>query len=70
MNIVFIVNNKNNRLAKVLPKLEPYCQEMLDGHVRFLYTLRKKHAIELAKKPRKSAVIISSLLGAMAPCTR
>ena len=50
MNIVFIVNNKNNRLAKVLPKLEPYCQEMLDGHVRFLYTLRKKHAIELAKK--------------------
>jgi YegS/Rv2252/BmrU family lipid kinase len=50
MNIVFIVNNKNNRLANVLPSLEPYCQQTLDCNVQFLYTLRKKHAIELAKK--------------------
>lgn len=50
MNVVFIVNNKNNRLAKVLPKLEPYCQQTIKGNVRFLYTLRKKHAIALAKK--------------------
>ena len=50
MNIVFIVNNKNNRLAKVLPKLDQYCQQAKLGSVQFLSTLRKKHAFELAKQ--------------------
>ncbi len=50
MNIVFIVNNKNNRLAKVLPRLDQYCQQANMGNVQFLSTLRKKHAIELAKQ--------------------
>lgn len=50
MKTVFVVNNKNNRLAKVLPKLDKYCQQTNMGHVQFIFTLRKKHAIELAKK--------------------
>jgi YegS/Rv2252/BmrU family lipid kinase len=50
MKIVFVVNNKNNRLAKVLPRLENYCQQMNLDHVQFISTLRKKHAIELARK--------------------
>jgi YegS/Rv2252/BmrU family lipid kinase len=50
MNIVFVVNNKNNRLAKVLPRLGQYCQKANMGRVQFLSTLQKKHAIELAKQ--------------------
>ena len=50
MNIVFIVNNKNNRLAKVLPRLELDCEQANIGSVQFLSTLWKKHAIELAKQ--------------------
>ena len=48
MNIVFIVNNKNNRLAKVLPRLAQYCQQAKLGSVQFMSTLRRKHAIALA----------------------
>lgn len=50
MNIVFVVNNKNNRLAKVLPRLHQVCQQTNLGSVQFISTLRKKHAIELAKQ--------------------
>ena len=50
MNIVFVVNNKNNRLVKVLPRLDEYCQQANMGNVRFIFTLRKKHAIALAKQ--------------------
>ncbi len=50
MKIVFIVNNKNNRLAKVLPGIRQYCEENLPGRVEFSSTLRKKHAIDLAKQ--------------------
>lgn len=50
MKIVFVVNNKNNRLVKVLPRLEHYCQQTVPGSAHFICTLRKKHAIELAKK--------------------
>lgn len=50
MNIVFIVNNKNNRLAKVLPGLEAYCRQLNLNTVQFLSTLRPKHAIELARE--------------------
>ena len=50
MNIVFVVNNKNNRLAKVLPRLAHYCQQANMCSVQFMSTLRKKHAIELAKQ--------------------
>ncbi|MGB5499121.1 MAG: diacylglycerol kinase family protein [Maribacter sp.] len=50
MNIVFVVNNKNSRLAKVLPRLHQYCQQSNMGSVQFLSTLRKKHAIALAKQ--------------------
>ncbi len=48
MKIVFIVNNKNNRLAKVLPGIEAYCKQVFPGRVQFMYTLEAKHAIELA----------------------
>jgi len=50
MKIVFVVNNKNNRLAKLLPRLDQYCQQTNMGSVQFISTLRKKHAIELAKQ--------------------
>ncbi|MBT8384788.1 MAG: diacylglycerol kinase family lipid kinase [Bacteroidia bacterium] len=50
MKIVFVVNNKNNRLVKVLPGLEQYCHQTSLGSVEFLSTKRKKHAIELARK--------------------
>ncbi|MBT8209679.1 MAG: diacylglycerol kinase family lipid kinase [Eudoraea sp.] len=50
MNIVFIANNKNNRLSKVLPGIEHHFQDVFSGRVQFLYTTRKKHAIELARE--------------------
>ena len=50
MKIVFIVNNKNNRLAKVLPRLSQYCQQTKLGRVQFMSTLHKNHAIEMAKQ--------------------
>lgn len=49
MKLVFIINNKNNRLRKVLPGLRDYFQLAYPGQVSFQYTLEKKHAIELAK---------------------
>ena len=49
MKIVFVVNNKNNRLAGVLPGLDSYCRHMALGRVQFVSTLRKKHAVELAR---------------------
>ena len=55
MNIVFVVNNKNNRLAKVLPRLAHYCQQANMGSVQFMSTLRKKHAIELAKQATENS---------------
>ncbi|MBT8298360.1 MAG: diacylglycerol kinase family lipid kinase [Maribacter sp.] len=50
MKIVFVVNNKNNRLVKVLPKLQQTCQQRILGSVQFNTTLKKKHAIELAQE--------------------
>jgi len=50
MKIVFVVNNKNNRLVKVLPRLKRYCQQTNMGSMEIISTLRRKHAIELAKK--------------------
>jgi YegS/Rv2252/BmrU family lipid kinase len=50
MNIVFVINNKNNRLAKVLPGLRKYCQQIHLGSVQFINTQRRKHAIELARQ--------------------
>jgi len=50
MKIVFIVNNKNKRLAKVLPGFDQYCKQANLGSVQFISTKRKKHAIELAKQ--------------------
>ena len=50
MKIVFVVNNKNNRLAKILPRLEHHCQQTDLGPVQFLSTQRKKHAIDLARQ--------------------
>jgi len=49
MKIVFIINNKDNRLEHILPRLERYCRETAMGHVVFLSTQWKKHAIELAR---------------------
>jgi len=50
MKIVFVVNNKNNRLAKVLPVLEHYFRQAKMGRVEFRSTSRRQHAIELAKE--------------------
>jgi YegS/Rv2252/BmrU family lipid kinase len=50
MKLVFIVNNKDNRLAKTLPGLRNYCQDTINGHVEFLFTDRSKHAVELARE--------------------
>ena len=50
MKIVFIVNNKNNRLGKVLPSIKQYCHQVVPGAVAFLFTERHKHAIELARQ--------------------
>ena len=50
MKIVFVVNNKNNRLAKVLPAIESYCEASDLGTVQFKYTKQKKHAIVLARE--------------------
>ncbi|MDX1334109.1 MAG: diacylglycerol kinase family protein, partial [Robiginitalea sp.] len=47
MKIVFVANNKNKRLARVLPKLEKRFRDL--GEVQVLSTLRKKHAIDLAR---------------------
>ena len=54
MKTVFIVNNKNNRLAKVLPRLEHCCVQGNLNSVQFIFTVRRKHAIELAKKATES----------------
>jgi len=49
MKIVFVVNNKNNRLAKILPKLYQACDRSDFGAVEFKYTAGRKHAIELGR---------------------
>ena len=50
MNVVFIINNRKNRLVNVLPALDRYCRQARLGNVQFIPTLRKKHAIDLAKQ--------------------
>jgi YegS/Rv2252/BmrU family lipid kinase len=50
MKVVFVVNNKNNRLAKLLPKLRQYCLQTDLGNVEIVSTQRRKHAIELTKQ--------------------
>jgi len=50
MKIVFVVNNKNNRLAKVLPKLKEYGQQSNRNDIQIISTEYKKHAIQLAKQ--------------------
>ncbi|MDH3697046.1 MAG: diacylglycerol kinase family lipid kinase [Flavobacteriaceae bacterium] len=50
MKIVFVVNNKNNRLANVLPGLEQFYRETVIGSVHFTYTERQRHAITLARE--------------------
>ncbi|NNC61214.1 MAG: diacylglycerol kinase family lipid kinase [Eudoraea sp.] len=49
MKIVFVVNNKNNRLAKILPMLHKACDRSDFGAVEFKYTTGRKHAIELGR---------------------
>ncbi|XLS28904.1 diacylglycerol/lipid kinase family protein [Flavobacteriaceae bacterium M23B6Z8] len=48
MKIVFVVNNKNNRIAKVLSGIVDYCRQWSLGSAEFIYTERKLHAVELA----------------------
>jgi len=48
MKIVFVVNNKNNRLKKVLPGLKNFFKEKRLGQLEFLSTERRNHAIVLA----------------------
>jgi diacylglycerol kinase (ATP) len=54
MEIVFVVNNKTNRLHKMLPGVIQYVKEVFPGKSVFLYTERKLHAIELARKAAES----------------
>ncbi|MEY8021653.1 diacylglycerol kinase family protein [Muriicola sp. SD30] len=50
MKIVFVVNNKNNRLQKALPGLCKCLEEGEIGLTEFLFTTKGKHAIELARE--------------------
>ena len=50
MKIVFIINNKRNRLADLPSMLLSYFQQANVGSVELLCTSGKKHAIELATK--------------------
>ncbi len=50
MKITFVINSKIRRFAKVISKLEKLCAQTNIGNVQFLLTLRRKHAIELAKQ--------------------
>jgi YegS/Rv2252/BmrU family lipid kinase len=50
MKIVFIVNNKGNRLAKVLPKIQGYYAQLNLQKMEVISTQRKKHAIQLARE--------------------
>lgn len=50
MKIVFVVNNKNNRLARLLPALEALSREPGLGSVRLVSTLWRGHAVELARQ--------------------
>ena len=50
MKIVIIINNKSNRLSKVLPAIKSYFRQNFPDKVEFLSTLRRKHAIELARQ--------------------
>ena len=48
MKIIFIINNKNNRLQKTISELCQFFDERYPGRVEYAFTLRKKHAMELA----------------------
>jgi YegS/Rv2252/BmrU family lipid kinase len=50
MKVVFIFNNKKNRLAGLIPRLDQHCREMNLGAAEFIPTLWARHAIELAKQ--------------------
>lgn len=50
MKVVFIVNNKNNRLARLLPALEGLGRQPGLGNVQLVSTLWKGHAVELARQ--------------------
>jgi diacylglycerol kinase (ATP) len=54
MKIVFVVNKKNDRLAKVLPGLESYSHNANMGEVEFVFTQGPKHAVELAGQVTES----------------
>ena len=49
MKTVFIINNKSNRLAKILPGMEQDCRQNILGDVELVFTERKRHAVELAR---------------------
>lgn len=50
MNILFVVNNKNDRLAKVLPSLRQCCEQTHWAKARLVFTLGKAHAMALARQ--------------------
>jgi YegS/Rv2252/BmrU family lipid kinase len=50
MKIAFIINSKNKRAATLVPGLEGYFGHADPGGVQFLYTERKKHAIDLSRQ--------------------
>jgi YegS/Rv2252/BmrU family lipid kinase len=54
MKTVFIVNNKNNRLAKLLPRLEGLSRHPGLGGVQLVSTLWRQHAVELARNATKN----------------
>lgn len=50
MKVVFIVNNKNNRLSRLLPSLEALSREPGLGRVQLASTLWMGHAVELSRQ--------------------
>jgi YegS/Rv2252/BmrU family lipid kinase len=55
MKIVFILNSQKKGISKLLPKLEMHCRERKLGNAQFLSTVRKKHAIDLAKRATENS---------------
>ena len=54
MKTVFIVNNKHNRLASLLPRLEELSRRPGLGSVQLVTTLWKQHTVELARNATRN----------------
>lgn len=63
MKVVCIINNKNNRLSRLLPQLERLSQEPSLGSVHLLTTLWAGHAVKLARQATQDGCDILVAVG-------